>query len=169
MAGDGEAGEPQPPHDGDDVSRHRALGVRRVVGGRHGTAALAVAAQVRADDGEVASQPRRDLAPHEVRLGESVQQHERRPRSVHPDGELRFAGLDLELLELIHRQLSGHLTALPGSGTPRSRRALPFGFSGVPSTLGPGRFVGYTSSNVFPSYNRPFFITYRTVFVLRIS
>ena len=123
MAGDGEAGEPQPPHDGDDVSRHRALGVRRVVGGRHGTAALAVAAQVRADDGEVASQPRRDLAPHEVRLGESVQQHERRPRSVHPDGELRFAGLDLELLELIHRQLSGHLTALPGSGTPRSRGA----------------------------------------------
>ena len=51
----------------------------------------------------------------------------------------------------------------------RSNPALTLGFSGVPNTFGPGRFVGYTSSNVFPSYNRPFFITYRTVFVFRIS
>jgi hypothetical protein len=59
MAGDGEALVAEVRHQREDVARHRALGVRRVVGGGRRAARLAVAAQVGADDGVALGQQRR--------------------------------------------------------------------------------------------------------------
>src|SRR5882757_3125084 len=50
------------------------------------------------------------------------------------------------------------------SGTP----VLFAGFSKLHSLLSNARCAGYTSPPVFPSYKRPFFITYFTVLVLRM-
>jgi hypothetical protein len=68
--------EPVVPEGGrerDDVVRHRAL---VVAGG--GLAAGAVPAQVRADDGVMSGERGRDVAPHQVRLREAVQEHDGR-------------------------------------------------------------------------------------------
>jgi hypothetical protein len=67
--------------EGDDVGGHRALGVGGT-GGVRGLVARAVAAQVGADDGVVSRELRCDVPPHQVRLREAVQQHDRIARSA---------------------------------------------------------------------------------------
>ena len=63
-----EALEAERAHHLDLVGRHRALGVRRVIRRARGLVAVAVAAQVGRDDGELARQHRRHAVPHRVGL-----------------------------------------------------------------------------------------------------
>jgi hypothetical protein len=65
----------------DDVCRHRALGVGGT-GRVRGLVARAVAAQVGTDHGVVIRQVRCDVPPHQVRLREAVQKHDRIARSA---------------------------------------------------------------------------------------
>src|SRR4029078_8963910 len=64
-------------HQLDLVTRHRALGIRFVVGARLGLAGSAVAAQVGTNNRVVLRESRRDLRPHGVRLREAVEQEQR--------------------------------------------------------------------------------------------
>src|SRR5262249_39598950 len=61
-------------------------------------AAVSVAAEIGADDGEPSGEPRRDVAPHQMRLRKAVQQHQRRARSETPRKNLRACAGDLERL-----------------------------------------------------------------------
>ncbi|GAB3957359.1 hypothetical protein GCM10027614_72640 [Micromonospora vulcania] len=65
-----------------DVGGHRALGVPGAVG-VDGLVAVAVPAQVGADDRVVGGQVGRDVPPHEVGLREAVQQHDRAAGTSH--------------------------------------------------------------------------------------
>ena len=69
-----------------------------MVGRRLGLRALAVAAEVRGDDGEALRQGRGDGVPHHVRLGMAVEEQERRPAAPVADPERRLA--DVHVLEL---------------------------------------------------------------------
>ena len=95
VAGDREAREAQPLHHGHHVLRHGALGIGRMVGVDGRAAAAAVAAQIGAHDRELAGEQRRDVAPHQVRLREAVQQEQRRPeaRGAHEDGGIACVDL----------------------------------------------------------------------------
>ena len=94
MARDVELFEAELLHDFELVARHRALGIGFVVGAGLGLAAAAVAAQVGANDGVVLGEPRRDLRPHRVGLGKSVQQQEGRTGTAMPQADGDFVGLD---------------------------------------------------------------------------
>src|SRR4029079_11443215 len=78
VAAYGEALEAELPHQLDLVTRHRPLRVGLVIRRGLGLRALAVAAQVRRDDGEALCQCRGDGMPHHVRLRMAVQEEERR-------------------------------------------------------------------------------------------
>ena len=94
MPGDGEALEAELAHEGDLVARHGPLGIGLVIGRRRRLGAVAIAAQIRRDHGEVPRQPGRDSVPHDMGLGMAVQQQQRRagPAMAQPDVDL--AGLD---------------------------------------------------------------------------
>ena len=68
MPGDGEALEAEMAHEGDLVARHRPLRIGLVIRRRRRLGAVAIAAQIRRDHGEIPRQPRRDLVPHDVGL-----------------------------------------------------------------------------------------------------
>ena len=79
---DGELLEAELAHDFDLVLRHRALGVARVIVAFGRLAAVAVAAQVRRDDGEALRERRRDVSPFEMRLRPALQQQHGRPAAA---------------------------------------------------------------------------------------
>ena len=87
------------------------------VGRGHG--ALAVAAQVRDDQRELACQLRRDLVPADVRLRITVQQQQRRTRAADAREDLGTLGLETPLGET-RKQLRqvGHQSRLPCNGSP---------------------------------------------------
>jgi hypothetical protein len=77
----------------DDVGGHGALGVRVPVGaGVDGLVAGAVAPQVGTDDGVVGREVGGHVPPHQVRLRESVQQHDRAAGSGDGDVERDMVG-----------------------------------------------------------------------------
>ena len=77
VAGDRKARKPELLHDRHHVLCHRALRIWRMVGGRGGTSALSVAAKIGTDNREVASEQRRNTAPHQMCLRKAVQQEDR--------------------------------------------------------------------------------------------
>jgi hypothetical protein len=90
VPGDVEAIEPERLHHRDAVARHRALGVRLVVLGRHRLGRPAVAAQVGDDDRAVLGQRGRRGVPHRARLRIAVQEQQRRAAAgdAHVDRDL---------------------------------------------------------------------------------
>jgi hypothetical protein len=80
VSGQREALVPQRAGQLDDVGGHGPLGVDGLVGGG-GFAARAVPAQVRSDHGVVGRQVGGDVPPHQVRLREAVQEHDRAARA----------------------------------------------------------------------------------------
>src|SRR5215831_2609400 len=62
---------------------------------------IAVAAEVRAYDGKLACQRRRDLEPRQVRERISVHQQHRRPAAADNSDNARAAGLDLGSFEAV--------------------------------------------------------------------
>ncbi len=56
--------------------------------------AVAVAAEVGGDDGEVTRKPCGDLMPHHVRLRIAVQEKQRRPGATVPKADFCVAGVD---------------------------------------------------------------------------
>jgi hypothetical protein len=105
---DREAGDAEVLHDPDHVRGHRALRVRRVVGRARRRPARAIAAQVRADDAEPVGERRGHAVPHELRLGEAVEQEDRRALAAAPDGDGRLARIDERTLEAVERDGVGH-------------------------------------------------------------
>jgi hypothetical protein len=89
VPGEREALVPECLGEGDDVGGHRALGVRGA-GRVRGLVARAVATEIGTDDGVVGRELGRDVPPHQVRLREAVEQHDRIARSA--DGRVeRYA------------------------------------------------------------------------------
>ena len=66
-------------HDRDHVARHLDLGIGGVVRAGCGLERPAIAAQIRADDGEPPGQLRCDQVPHRMGLRVAMQQQQRRP------------------------------------------------------------------------------------------
>ena len=100
---DGEVPEAQLLHDLHQVASHGPLGVGGVVRRRGRTIAPSVAAEIGADDGKRFGQPRRDFAPHEMRLGKAVQQEDRRAGAVGADEDPGFRRPDVGGGEVIER------------------------------------------------------------------
>ncbi|MBB4398140.1 hypothetical protein GGD62_007281 [Bradyrhizobium sp. ERR14] len=103
MARNRKAVEAKPCHDGHHVLCHRPFRIWRVVraGGR--TSAATISAKIGANDREVLREQRRNVSPHQMRLGKSVQQENRRSRTGPTDENPRFLRLNiggLEILEL---------------------------------------------------------------------
>jgi hypothetical protein len=94
VTGNRETSEAERSHDRHHVARKRTLGVRRVILGRCRTPAGAVAAQIRADDGEALGEQRRDLAPHQRGFRESMEQQHSRPRSGDERVDRGLPGVD---------------------------------------------------------------------------
>jgi hypothetical protein len=67
----------------DHIPRHRSLRICGVLGVGLGLARIAVATQVRTDDGVVRREPWGDAMPHRMRLRIAVQQKERWTASTH--------------------------------------------------------------------------------------
>lgn len=85
VSADEEAIEAELVHQSELVTPHRPLRVGLVVESRVRFRALAVAAQVARDDGEVLGKARRHLVPHHVCLGMAVKEQERRPAAAAAD------------------------------------------------------------------------------------
>ena len=96
MRADEEALVAQRAHDLGHVMRHGALRVWRVVGVARRLFGIAVAAQVRADQGETLSQSRGDPAPHHMGLRIAVEQQQRRPLPARPHTNPRARRLNVE-------------------------------------------------------------------------
>ena len=79
VPGDREARVPELRHRGDEVRRERALAVSGVVAADRRAERGAVAGEVGDHEREPVGQQRRGRVPHEVRLGEPVEQEQRRP------------------------------------------------------------------------------------------
>ena len=86
-------------HHLDLVACHRSLRIGRVVGIGRRLAAVSVAAQVRGHDGKLLREARSELVPHDVRLGDAVQQQGWRAIAAVPHPDQRLAGVDHRLLE----------------------------------------------------------------------
>jgi hypothetical protein len=102
VSGDAKPGKSELLHHRDHVARHRPLRIGRVIGGRGRAAALSVAAQIGAYHGKAARQQRRDAAPHQLGLRETMQQQDRRPRSANAHEDAGFTGLDFGGGEVLH-------------------------------------------------------------------
>ena len=94
-----EAIESQLAHDVDLVLRHDALRIVAVVGQSVGLAAVAIAAQIRGNDGEARRQLIGDLVPDRVRLRVTVQQQQARTGSTADQSDLDPVDADALLLE----------------------------------------------------------------------
>ena len=90
-----EAREPEVTHHLDHVQRHRALRVGGMARVGRGLRRVAVAAQVRADNGELARQRGGDPVPHRVRLRIAVEQQQRRPAAADHAVNPRARGVDV--------------------------------------------------------------------------
>ncbi len=110
VAGDPEVLVAELAHRGEQVIGQRSLAVCDVVLAHRGAKRLSVAGQVGDDQGEPPEQQWRDGVPHEVGLGEPVEQEERRARPADPGVYMaprrRYVGR-VEVLE----QRSGALAA----------------------------------------------------------
>jgi hypothetical protein len=73
-----EAADLQRIGDRDHVGRHPALAVGGMISSAGRLARVAIAPQIRQDQEEIVAQALRDAMPHRVRLGEAMQQHQRR-------------------------------------------------------------------------------------------
>ncbi len=78
------------------VERHGALGIGEVLGVGQRLVAVAIAAQIGADEGEAVLQPLRQLVPEHMGLGIAVQQQQRRPLPARPHPDARARGRDVE-------------------------------------------------------------------------
>ena len=101
--------EPEMTHDLHLVERQRALGIVRVIGQPLRLTAVAVAAQIRRDDGVVLRETGGHVAPREMRLRRAVQQQQRRAAP-------RLHGLD--------RHAAARLDAMRGEAREQRRRAI---------------------------------------------
>jgi hypothetical protein len=93
-----------------DVGSHGPLRVALVTRIALGLVAIAIAAQVRADDGELTGQPGRDRMPAGVVLGIAVEQDHRRSLAAQGHLERDLTGLDPPAGELRQQ----HLPRRPG-------------------------------------------------------
>jgi hypothetical protein len=91
----------QHAHDLDLVAGELAHAVRRVVRRARWRAAVAEAAEVGGDHGEALGEPRRHPMPHEMRLGDAVQQQDRRTVAAPAPVDRRTGGGDVERFETI--------------------------------------------------------------------
>ena len=85
MADQRERSVPEDVHQLGDVGRHRGLRCLLTVWMVRGGRRLAIATQIRADDGEGARQERCDSMPRRVCPRMPVQQDDRRPGTAMPD------------------------------------------------------------------------------------
>src|SRR5262245_42904076 len=108
-------------HEGDEVGGHRSLAVVSVLGVGAAALALAVAGQIRNDDGEVSGEERRDLVPGDVALRITVEKEERRSAAaaahVEADASRCIADLDAQGLEAFEH---GRTVAWPGARAARA-------------------------------------------------
>jgi len=104
VPGDVELLEAERAHDVDLVLRHAAERVVRVVWLATRLGAVAVAAKIGGDDGEIAREARRDALPGKVGERVAVQEEKRRPFAAAPadDGNLGIGRLDAERREIGH-------------------------------------------------------------------
>ena len=79
---DREPFEAELAHHLDLVLSHRAFGIAGVILATRRFAAVAVAAQIRRDDGEALREDRSDVTPFEMRLRPALQQQHRRPAAA---------------------------------------------------------------------------------------
>ena len=99
MPGDRELVEAERRHHLDLVERQRPFRIIREIGAGRRFRAVAVAAQIGDDDGEVLGQARRHLAPHHMGLRVAVQQQQRRAAAAGHEVDRRARGLDPALGE----------------------------------------------------------------------
>jgi hypothetical protein len=99
VPGNAEAVEAERSHRLRLVLRQGALRIGGVVRGRGRLRAVAVAAQIGDDEGELLGQARRHLAPHDLGFGIAVQQQQRRPTAADHQVDLGAGGLHPPLLE----------------------------------------------------------------------
>ena len=101
MARNREAVEAKPRHDGRHVLGHCTFRIWRVIrtGGR--TGAAPISAKIGADHGEVLCEQRRNVPPHQMRLGKAVQQEKRRTRAGPAYENSRFLRLHIGGLEIL--------------------------------------------------------------------
>jgi hypothetical protein len=92
---------PQGPHDLDLVVGDLAHAVRRVIRRARGLAAVAEAAKVGGDQREVPGKVWRDPMPHEVRLGDAVQQEDGWTLTAAASVNRRPRRGDVELFEAV--------------------------------------------------------------------
>jgi hypothetical protein len=95
VAEHGEALEPEVAHDLDLIERHRAFRVQLVLLVAGNLAAVAVAAQIRDDDGVVAHQLARDGGPRHAALRRAVQEQHGRPAAADHGVDHGARGLNL--------------------------------------------------------------------------
>jgi hypothetical protein len=124
VPGDGEPVEAERRHRLDLVERQRPLGIGREIGAGQRLRAVAIAAQIGRDDGEVLGQARRHLAPHRMGLRVAVQQQQRRAAAAGHQVDARARGLDP--LPAKSGEEIGHRQAAV-SGGPLSSTVLPSG------------------------------------------
>jgi len=121
VTGDHELLEAELVHDVDLVLRHAPERVVAVIGQAAGLAAVAVAAQVGRDNGEIVREARGHEAPVVVRERIAVQEQDRRTRAADhaTDRHLGIARLDIEAAEaLVHRALLACARVYPASRDP---------------------------------------------------
>ena len=88
VAEDMEAIEAEAAHDAELIGGHCAEGVVRAVGKASRLGRIAVAAQIRTNDGEMFGEPRRHPSPHRAALGKAMQQEHRRALAADLEGDL---------------------------------------------------------------------------------
>ena len=112
VPGDRERGVTELAHRGEQIAGQRSLAVRAVVVAHRRTKRLAVAGEVRDDEGEPLGQRRRDRVPHEVRLGKPVEQEQRQARPADPDVDVAPRRRDIchvEVLEQHCGRVAAHI------------------------------------------------------------
>src|SRR4051794_11144310 len=97
----GEALEAEGLHRLDLIARHGALGIGLVIRCRRRLPAVAVAAQIGADDCVALGEFRRHLVPHGMRLRMSMQQKDGRSASAMTKIDDGAGGFDLAMREIL--------------------------------------------------------------------